>query len=293
VSLRPQPNLKTGAILMITAAALFVAMGACVHAASQDLPTPMVVFFRSFVSLVVLLPLVGSLGGFRTFHLRDHLVRGLAGVASLSCFYVALARLPLAEATLLNQSMPVFIPLVEWACTRERFETRLIGPLGIGFVGLLLVLKPGSSVFQPVALVGAASALLGAVAQVGVRRLARTESVTRIVFYYGLIASAASLPPTAITWVNPSWRGWWLLLAVGGFATVGQLLLTRSYTYAPAAHVGPFLYTGVVFAAALDLALWGRRPDLLTFGGAALVCGAAILTLRLRLGPEAASATDP
>ena len=131
-------------------------------------------------------------------------MRGLAGVAAVSCYFYAIARLPLADAVLLNQSIPLFVPLVERVWLGEPIPPRLWRVLLIGFAGLLLILRPGFGVFQPVALVGLASAALASIAQVGIRRLTRTEPVTRIVFYFGLIASLAAAPPAALTWRTPS-----------------------------------------------------------------------------------------
>ena len=122
----------------------------------------------------------------------------------MACYFYAIARLRLADAVLLNQSMPLFIPLVERAWLGNRIPPRLWGVLALGFAGLLLILRPGTGVFEPVALVGLASAVLASVAQVGIRRLTRTEPVTRIVFYFGLVASVVSLPPAVYWWKGPS-----------------------------------------------------------------------------------------
>jgi len=183
---------------------------------------------------------------------------------------------------LLNQSMPLFIPLVERTWVGGRIPRRLWGVLALGFAGLLIILRPGTGVFEPVALVGLASAVFASISQVGIRRLTRTEPVTRIVFYFGLVASVASAPPAAWWWKSPSAATWGVLLLMGVFATVGQFTLTRAYVYAPAASVGPFLYAGPVFAGLLDWLIWGRLPDALFVLGAGIVVAAATLALRLR-----------
>jgi drug/metabolite transporter (DMT)-like permease len=278
---------------MIAAALLFASMAAGVRLAARELPNAPIVFFRHFIMLVFLLPWLWRQGrhALRTEQLPGHVARGLAGVSANTCYFYAIAHLRLADAVLLNQSMPLFIPLVERAWLGERIPRRLWGVLGLGFAGLVLILRPGSGVFEPAALVGLASALLAATAQVGIRRLTHTEPVTRIVFYFGLVASVVSLPPAVLWWRTPSPSTWAVLLLVGVFATLGQLTLTRSYVHAPAAHVGPFLYVGPVFAGLLDWLLWGRLPEPLFFPGAALVVAAAILALRLRAQPVPAGDT--
>lgn len=281
---RTPTDLRRGALFMVASAVLFASMAATVRLAASELPNPPIVFFRHFIMLLFLLPWLWRRGrhALDTDDVAGHLVRGLAGVSANACYFYAIAHLRLADAVLLNQSMPLFIPLVERGWLGERIPPRLWGVLGLGFAGLLLILRPGSGVFQPAALVGLASAGFASVAQVGIRRLTRTEPVTRIVFYFGLVASVASLPPAALWWRTPSAATWAILLLMGVFATTGQLTLTRAYLHAPAAEVGPFLYAGPVFAGLLDWLLWGRLPDALFVVGALVVVAAATLALRLR-----------
>jgi drug/metabolite transporter (DMT)-like permease len=280
----PRTDLRRGALLMVASALLFASMAAMVSLAARELANAPIVFFRHFIMLVFLLPWLVRQGrrALGTDDFAGHLVRGLAGVAAVACYFYAIARLRLADAVLLNQSMPLFIPIVERAWLGERLPARLWGVLALGFAGLLLILRPGSGVFQPAALVGLASAALASISQVGIRRLTRTEPVTRIVFYFGLVASVVALPPAIFWWTNPSARTWALLLLMGLFATVGQLTLTRAYVHAPAARVGPFLYAGPVFAGLLDWLIWDRLPDALFVAGAVVVIAAATLALRLR-----------
>jgi drug/metabolite transporter (DMT)-like permease len=284
----PRHDLRRGAAYMVASALLFASMAASVRVASRELPNAPIVFFRHFIMLAFLLPWLfrQGRGALETDDLRGHLVRGLAGVSAVACYFYAIARLRLADAVLLNQSMPLFIPLVERGWLGARIPSRLWGVLALGFVGLLLILRPGTGVFEPVALVGLASAVLASIAQVGIRRLTRTEPVTRIIFYFGLVASIVSLPPAAWWWKSPSPATWAVLLLMGVFATVGQITLTRAYFHAPAASVGPFLYAGPVFAGLLDWLIWDRLPDGLFVLGAGIVVAAATLALRLRGAPR-------
>ena len=285
----PSTDLRRGAFYMVASAVLFASMAAAVRVAARELPNAPIVFFRHFIMLVFLLPWLFREGrhALDTEDMPGHLVRGLAGVSAVACYFYAIARLRLADAVLLNQSMPLFIPLVERSWLGERIPGRLWGVLALGFAGLLLILRPGTGVFEPAALVGVASAVLASVSQVGIRRLVRTEPVTRIVFYFGLVASVVALPPAVYWWKSPSPATWAVLLLMGVFATVGQLTLTRAYVHAPAAQVGPFLYAGPVFAGFLDWLVWNRLPDALFVVGAAVVVAAATLALRLRGAPVA------
>jgi drug/metabolite transporter (DMT)-like permease len=280
----PTEDLRRGAVFMLLAALFFAGMGAAVKAASRELPSAMVVFFRNAVGLLVLLPWLrrGGKEGLRTRHLPEHLFRSVMGLAAMVCLFYSIGHMRLADAILVYQSVPLVLPLVERVWLGEPIAPLLWGPIGLGFAGLLFILKPGPDLFGPVALVAVASTLFASVAQVGIRRLTRTEPVTRIVFYFGLISSGLSALPLVFVWRTPSPSLLAVLLAMGALATAGQLCLTRAYSYASAARVGPFLYSGVVFAGVLDFVFWRTMPDRQFVAGALLVSAAAILALRLR-----------
>lgn len=274
----------SGPLAMVLAAFFFAAMSAAVKAASAEVPTAMVVFFRNAASLAVLLPwaLRQPPRDLRTGVLKEHLVRGLFGLGAMSLFFIGLAHLRLADAVLLNYTLPLFLPVIERLWLREPIPNGVWTPLGVGFVGILIILKPGTGLFQPMALLVLLSALLAAIAQVGIRRLTATESVTKIVFYFATLATLVSAPPAAVAWRTPTPLTWFWLIACGVLATAGQIFMTRAYASAPAARVGPFLYTSVVFSGTLDWMIWKVLPDGLFVLGALIVVLAAVLALRLQ-----------
>jgi drug/metabolite transporter (DMT)-like permease len=277
----PEQSLRRGALLMVASALFFAGMGIGVKVASKELPNAIVVFFRSAVGFAVLLPLLPRLGrgGLATTHLGEHLIRSLAGLAAMYCFFFAIGHMRLADAVLLNYSLPLFMPVIAWLWLGEPVPTGLWRGLAVGFLGVALVLKPGLGLFNPVALVGLAAAVLAALAQVGVRRLTETEPVTRIVFYFGLISTVVSAVPLLGAWRTPPPSLWAILLLIGVCATVAQLMMTRAYAHAPAAQVGPFIYAAVPFAALLDGLVFGLWPDVLSIAGGILVCAAGVLIL--------------
>jgi drug/metabolite transporter (DMT)-like permease len=276
-------DLRRGAMLMTGSALMFALMGAAVKLASRTLSNAEVVFFRSALGLVALLPWIAPLGlaGLRTSRPGEHLIRGVAGLGTMACFFYAIAHMRLPDAVLLNYSLPLFMPFVEALWLEEPIPRRLWGPVAVGFAGILLILKPGAAMFQPVALIGVLAAMFASVAQVGIRQLTRTEPLVRIIFYFMLISTVLSAGPAAFNWRTPHGQEWWLLIAIGAFGTVGQLLLTAAYGHAPAARVGPFIYSSVAFAGLLEWGLWDSIPDALAFTGMVLVAAAGVLALRI------------
>ena len=277
---------------MIASGLLFSTMGALIKHISTQLPNEMVVFFRSAMGLLVLLPWVWrrGFGHLKTPRWRGHLMRGLAGVAAMYCYFYAIAHLPLAEATLLNYSTPLFVPFIAATWLGEKFSRRLWIAIGSGLAGILLILKPGMDIFTPVSLIGVAAGVFAALAMVSIRRLTHSEPTLRIIFYFSAVCTAVSAVPLLWRWQSPEPGLWVLLVAVGALASLAQSLLTRAYSCAPAAQVGPFTYSTVVFAAIAGGVFWGEFPDILSLAGVVLVCLAGILTFRFagkRLLPEA------
>lgn len=267
---------------MLGSAFAFSLMSVAVKFASASLPSTMIVFFRNAVALLLLVPWAarGGRAAIATHRFTGHLLRGLAGLAGMICFFFAIAHLRLADAVLLNYSFPLFMPLAERFWLRERTPAGTWPRLLIGFAGVIIILKPGSDLFSRFAVLGLLSGLFVAVAQVGIRRLTHTEPISRIVFYFALIATSVSAVWLPFTWVGPSVTGWLALAAIGSFATAGQFALTRSYYFAPPTVVGPLIYFTVVFSVLLDWGIWRILPDALFGIGAALVAAAGASLLR-------------
>lgn len=277
----PPDNLGKGAMLVVLASVMFAVMGAGIKTVSPALPVEMIVFFRNLFGLACLAPWLLRAGarGLATARFPSHALRTLSGLAAMYCFFYALGRLRLGEAVLLNFSAPLFIPVFALLWLHEPVTRMLVWALGLGLAGITLVLKPTVGIIDPVAVVGLLSGVFAAVATVSVRGLSRTEPPERIVFYFAALGTLISGLPVPLAWVPPDPSQWITLAAIGVFATGGQVLLTRGITIVPAAQVGPFSYSSVVFAAVIGWGLWGEMLDLLTVLGGALVCIGGALVL--------------
>ncbi|HUP90751.1 MAG TPA: DMT family transporter [Solimonas sp.] len=284
-----QNDLRRGAICAIQAAAAFAVTGACIKAAAVAAPNEVVVFVRSATSLLALLPFVlrNGAASLRTARLGGHLWRAGFGVCAMYAFFYAIARLPLAEAMLLTYSTPLWVPFIAWFWIGERppmivFPAALVGLLGIGFI-----VKPGGHALNwPAGLVGIASGMLAGCAMVSIRRISDTEPAHRIVFYFALLASAISAVPLAWAWRTPDPRTLALLVGAGLTATIGQLYLTRAYSLAPAARVGPFTYFAVIFSALLAWLIWDENLDRWSVLGSLLVIATCVMVAWRRPEPQ-------
>ncbi len=295
-----QNALTLGAAFIVVGELCFATMGVGIRFVSAELPNEMIVFARNLVGLSLVAPwlLRRGVGNVATSIPALHLLRALAGVAAMYCFFYAIANLPLAEAMLLKLTAPVFMPLIAMLWLHERVTALLWLALGIGFCGVVVILDPnlaaGSAAVSPVALVGLLGGILAALAKVTVRRLSRSEPPTRIVFYFALIAGTVSAVPLLWAWQTPSAMAMLWLLGIAVAATFGQLALTRGLSMAPASRMGAFGYFAVVFGAAYGALIWGEAVTWSLVAGSVLIAVAGLLAGRSARGTTiAATAPGP
>ena len=269
---------------------MFATMGVAVRFSSGYLPNEMIVFLRNSFGLCFLLPWIYKKGfrDFATQRLIAHITRSVSGLTAMYCFFFAIAHLHLAEAVLLNYSAPLFIAIIALIWLGERPSKKLISAIIIGFIGICFILKPGAGMFQGVALIGLLSGVFAAFAMVTIRNLSVTEPTLRIVFYFSLTSTLISAVPMFWAWQTPALPAILAMAAAGLAATLGQIMLTYSYSLAPAAQVGPYTYSSVIFAACYGWIFWQEAPDNFTFFGALLVIMAGSMTLQRRSLPKLA-----
>lgn len=282
-------DLPRGALYAVLAAAAFSVMAACVKAASAHAGSAMIVFVRSAVGLLVLLPWVLRSGGavIRTRRPLAHAWRAACGTCAVYCFFYAIAHLHLSEALVLTYSTPLFIPFIAWAWIREVPAPEVLAAIAVGFAGMLLVAQPGGDPSVSLATaVGALSSLCAACAMVGIRHMSDTEPAPRIVFWFQTTATLVAALPLPWLWVTPDGRTAALMMGAGIFATLGQLLLTRAYGLAAAARIGAFAYVAVVFGGVLGWLAWGERPGAASLAGMALIVTCCLLAGGLLRRPQ-------
>lgn len=279
------PSVTHAALFALLAAGLFSLMGVAIKLAAAELNNPMVVFLRNLFGLLLLAPMLlrQGLGRLKTERFTMHLARCGIGLSAMYCFFYAIAQIPLAEAMLLNYATPLYVPLIAWLWLGERPGLPIFGIVLLGLLGVGLILQPGQPGSHGITgLIALLSGILAAGAFVAIRRLSSTEPPLRIVFYFTAIGLVISTLPAAWVWQSPSWSAILLMLAAGGFASGGQLALTRAYGLAKAARVAPFNYLVVVFAALWGWLFWSETPNAWTALGALVVVGSSLLSLRLR-----------
>lgn len=275
-----------GSILIVLGEGFLALMGAIIKHLGADLPNEVIVFFRNFFGLFMLIPILlhTGLSELKTNRLHLHIARSAVGLSAMYGFFYMLANMPLAEAFLVKLTSPFFMPLIATIWLAETIKPRTGWAIAIGFVGVIFILRPGAENFSPIALVGLVAAFLASFAKVIIRRMGDTEPSVRIVFYFGLISTLLSAIPLLWAWQTPLLHHWPWIALMGFVATLGQLCLTRAYRIANPGQIGPYVYVSVIYGATLGWFIWGETLLLTTIIGSALIIGAGIWNLKGKRG---------
>lgn len=284
----PQRTVVIASALILGAELCFAGVSALVKYLSTDLPSEQLVFFRNLMAFVVLLPWLWRKGpsAFKTKAWGFHISRGLAGLAAMYLFFYAIANLPLAQATLVLLLSPFLIPIIGRLWLKERVLAQTWLAIIIGFIGVFIFLNPAQTVLSPIIGVAFIAACLAAFTKTLIRQMSATESSSKIVFYFSTLATVLSAIPLL-------WRGesiasehWLAIIAMGGLAVAGQLGMTKAFALAPAARVGVFTYSSVIFAALMGYWFWDEAITLSMILGAGVITVAGYLAIRTRRKAE-------
>jgi drug/metabolite transporter (DMT)-like permease len=275
-------NVLAGILSMLAGGVCFAVMDALVKWESPRFSVMQIIFFRSifaFLPIVMQLAREGWRSALRTRRLGDHAGRSLFGFVSLFCFLYAFGRMPLADVVAIGFSAPIFITALSPSLLGEHVGPRRWGAVLVGFIGVLIMVRPGSGIFAGQALVALAGTLLYGLAMIFTRRLGRTESTGAIAFYYTLACSAIGAASLPFVWVTPGVVDGLLLAALGIIGGCGQLLVTAAFRNGPAAVIAPFDYASMLYVSLIGYAVWGDVPDQLLLLGAAIVIASGFYIL--------------
>jgi len=300
----PRPsNVAAGAGWMLLACAFFACMTGLVrHVSDSGMHPWEVAFFRSFFSLVVMAPwiLKAGMAGLRTARLPLYTLRAFVGMSSMLCWFWSVALLPITEATALGFTAPFFTTILAALVLREVVRLRRWTAVLVGFVGAIVILRPGSS---EIGALGAAAALFAAATQAAstimIKTLSRTEKPNAIVAYMSIYLTPMSLVPALFvwTWPNAEQLGW--LFLVGLVGTLAHLCFTRALSVADASAVVPIDFARLIFVAIIGIVVFHQIPSIWTWAGSAIIFASGIYIIRreavaAREGrAKAAAAIDP
>jgi drug/metabolite transporter (DMT)-like permease len=279
-----------GIVLINLAVVVFTGMDGVIKGVSETFPTGELVFFRNLFAFAPILGFMIWQGrvSLRTRHLGGHLLRGLFGVSAMYCFFLSYKLLPLSDAIALSLSGPIFLTVLSIPFLGEHVGIRRWSACIVGFIGVLIMTRPGAGVWQVEALVPLLGAVFYAFAMISIRRLTGTESSGTIVFYFTFFATLAGLATAPLgavdpelAWVWPTSTEWLIAAAIGLMGGSAQILMTIAYRCAPVSVVAPFDYMALVYGFILGFMFFAEIPDAyLIVGGATVVASGIYIVHR-------------
>jgi drug/metabolite transporter (DMT)-like permease len=265
---------RTRAVVwMVVSAAAFAAMGAFVKAA-EAVPLTEKVIVRNLLTLVIAAALAvrhkrALLG--RADNQPLLLARSLLGLGGVVCYFYAIDKLLLADATMLTRLSPFFVAVFALAFLGERPTRWVVAGMVAAFVGGLLIIKPRFDLSVLPAVVGFGSSIFAGGAYTALRSLRSREAPETIIVHFSLVTVVGLLPFAIPDLRTPRGDEIWWLLGIGLAAALGQFGLTIAYRHAPAAEVSIYGYSMILFAALFGFAFWAEVPDLLSVAGGLLI----------------------
>lgn len=275
---KTQTGTIRGVIMIVIATVAFAIMHTAIRWLSEELHPFQIAFFRNLFGLAFLLPLIAKSGfaQMKTRRFGLHTARGLVNIGAMLLFFYALSITPLATVTALGFLGPIFAAALSVLFLGERFRIRRWAAIGVGFLGMLIILRPGIIALDIGAVMVIASAVLWGMAMVIIKILGRTESSVAITAWMGIMLGLLSLGPAIWVWRDPSLIGWAGLVFIGFWGSVAQVSLAQSLKEADPTAVMPFDFLRLVWATLLAWWLFAETPDLFTWIGAAVIFSAGL-----------------
>ena len=299
------------------AATVFSVNDVVIKFLSGDYALHQVVLIRSVIGMVLLLtfifPFQGGFSLIRTRRLGAHVVRAMCVVFANFCFFMALAAMPLADVVAIFFVCPIIITTLSVVLLGEYVGPRRWLAVSTGLVGVLIMLRPGTSAFQMVSLLPLAAALAYALLQIMTRRIGATERAATMIFYTQLVFICVSLGIGLVVgdgrfagqgdpsleflfraWVWPDPGDYLIFLLLGACSTCAGYLISQAYRLCEAGLAAPFEYIALPLAIFWGVVVFGEWPDSLTWVGTSLIMvGGVYMFWREALSPRGSLARGP
>jgi len=261
---------------------IFSVMDAMAKYLSADYPTVFILWVRyvfQALFMAVLLVRARSMGFMRTNRLGLQVGRAMLNVASTFAFIFGLAFLPLADAVALNMVGPLFLTALSVPLLGEKVGVRRWTAVGVGFLGALIVIRPGLGVTHWAGSLMLLSAFIYALYQIATRKLAATDPPLTTLFYTTMTGLAATTVLIPFFWIEAPFEVWMLLAIQGGLGTAAHLCLITALGHAPASTLAPFNYGTIVIATILGYVVFHQFPDGWTIAGALVIMASGLYVI--------------
>ena len=283
-----------GSILIIIGTFVGTLMVSCIKVLGQRIPVVEILFMRQVVLLLVIAPMMvrNFPGVFVSRHRKLHFIRvGVSSIAMITGF-TAFVHLPLAEATTIGFARTLFTTVLAVLILHETVGLRRWSATALGFIGVVVVVQPGSDSFSLYALAAILSAFLVALLMIFLRTLSQVDKPITIMSYQAVFLTLILAAPALYFWVTPTWTQLVLVIVAGTLMSVMQWLNIQAYKVGEAAAIAPMDYFRLFFATLIGIWFFSEIPTIWTFVGAGIILLSTAYTMhRNSIRKSAAPAT--
>lgn len=273
--------LYLGILLMLGCSLLFALMAMFIKLASKNIPVLEITFFRALIGMLVLSPLLlRKKIEFKFRHPSGSLIwwRDVAGWLAMLLNFYAIAHIPLGDASLLNNTSPLFLLLFAETFLKEKVQPSYLWLVGFSFLGIALILKPHFEVFNLGGVMGLASGMIVGWVFILIKKLSKEERAVNVVLHFTTFSVFATLPFLPFVWVTPTLTDALYLLIAGVCGAIAQIFITKAFHFGPASIISSFGFIQVLIAMGFGIAFFGDQLTPSTLIGACIViiCGVII-----------------
>ncbi len=269
----PQHHQRTAVLLILTSCLFFAGMWGMIRMGSRDLHPFVLVVWRNIVGLILMLPVIWYNGGswLRTARISVHLRRAMSSLVATMAAYYAVANTPMATAISISYAAPLIATVAAVIFLGEKIRARRITALIIGFIGVLIVVRPGYQVMTTGIAASCLAACATAISIIAVKRMTSTEDTRAIVFYSFLLLLLPSILLALPVWQWPVGMGWVYATGTGMFALGGQYCMTRAYKLADTSALVPYDFVRFILVIMIGVIWFGERVDMFTIIGGTII----------------------
>lgn len=270
---RDIPPTLRAILLIILSTFAFSGMHAIIRYGSQDVHPFEIAFFRNFFGFVVLFPFFirNSRGVFATKRLPLHALRGGLQVCAMLMFFTAVSLTPLAKISALSFTAPLFATVGAVIFLGEVIRARRIAALVVGFIGAMLIVRPGIVALDTGAILVIASSAIWAMTMLIIKTMSRTESSLTLTAYMGVFLTPLTLVPALFVWTWPTAEQLALFGLMGAFGTIGHVLMAEAFSQADTTAIMPFDFSRLIWASILGYFIFGEVPEFWTWIGGTVI----------------------
>jgi len=272
-----------GASFMAMAGLLIAITHVLVRDLSSEVHPIQIAFFRNFVGFLMLVPFLlrQDRTHWKSKQPKLQFIRAIIGTCAMLSWFTCLSMLPVADATAISFVTVLFITIGASIFLGEKVGVRRWTAIAIGFVGTLIIVRPGTEVFGPGAIVALGSTVFWAAAMLCVKVLSRTDSSVTMVFYANVYFTLFSFVPALFVWSWPNQHALIMMCIIGVMATLGHLCMAQALKLTDATVVAPVDYTRLLWAAGIGYVAFGEFPDVWTWvGGTVIFLSTIYITYR-------------